>query len=385
MASLLIAIIYYAFINLGLSASQLGAGWPAMHGALGVPLSYSGALSVLICLGNISANLLNARLVRRLGTPNVTCLSALLMVCVVFGFSKSTAFWQLCLLAVLYGVGACNLDVALNNYIALHYSSRHMSWSHCMWGVGSAIGPHIMGYALSSGRGWSLGYGYVAIIQSALVLILFFCRPLWQKGDAATPVQEGRALSFRETVSIPGVKPLMLLFFCYSALEQVISLWASSYLVLHRGIPAETAAGFMGIFFLGITIGRALSGFLTLKLDDGQMVFLGQGIIALGVIILFLSLGNTVCLAGLMLVGLGCAPIYPCAAHMIPSRFGAAHSRSIVGVSFASGNLGNCLMSPLFGLLAGHGAVSLFPVYLAVMLCCMVAMAIRLRRMDIAA
>lgn len=370
MIQLLLPIIYLAFISLGLPDSLLGSAWPTMYQEFGVPLSYAGGISMIISAGTIVSSLLSDRLTHRLGTGRVTAFSVLLTALALFGFSISHSYWLLCLWAIPYGLGAGSVDAALNNDVALHYASRHMSWLHCMWGVGASLGPYLMGRALTGGAGWNEGYRWVAVIQVVLTLILFMSLPLWKRassGDDSAP-GAGRALTLREIVSIPGAKAVMLTFFCYCALEQTAGLWSSSYLTLYRGMAPEAAAGFASLFFIGITAGRAISGFLTLRFSDVRMVRLGQAVTALGVAALLLPLGTALAPAGLILVGLGCAPIYPSVIHSTPENFGADKSQALIGVQMASAYVGTCLMPPLFGLLAERVSVSLFPFYLLVML-----------------
>ena len=378
MFQLLLAIIYLAFISLGLPDSLLGSAWPAMYQELAVPVSYAGIISMIIAVGTIISSLHSDRLTRRFGTGRVTAFSVLMTAAALFGFSISRSYVMLCLWAIPYGLGAGSVDASLNNYVALHYKSRHMSWLHCMWGIGASLGPYVMGYALSGGQGWNMGYRYIAILQIALTAILFLSLPLWEKKQeltSASSLVEGnnRPLSLREIIRIPGAKEVMVTFFCYCALEQTTGLWASSYLVLRRGLSADTA-GFASLFFVGITLGRALSGFLTLKFNDTQMIRLGQGFTASGILFLFLPFGNGSALIGLGLIGLGCAPVYPSIIHATPKHFGAEKSQAMIGVQMAAAYVGTCLMPPVFGLIANHISVGLLPLYLLLILALMVFM-----------
>ena len=368
--SLLLGVIYLAFISLGLPDSLLGSAWPSMYGPLGVPMSFAGVISALISAGTIVSSLMSDRLTKRWGAGRVTAISVGLTAAALAGFSASASFWALCLWAVPYGLGAGSVDAALNNYVALHYASRHMSWLHCMWGLGATAGPYIMGCALTTGMGWQGGYRIISVLQVALTLILIASLPQWKvrSGGAEEGDGSARPLTLGEIVRIPGAKAVMLTFFCYCALEQTAGLWASSYLVLQRGVTPERAASFSGLFFIGITAGRALNGFLTLKLNDRQLIRLGQAIIASGVLALLLPLGQGVSLAGLVLIGLGCAPIYPCVIHSTPDHFGAENSQAIIGVQMASAYTGVCVMPPLFGLIANHLSTGLFPLFLLAVL-----------------
>lgn len=379
MFQLLLVIIYISFISLGLPDSLLGSAWPSIYPELKVPVSYAGIISMIIALGTIVSSLQSDRLTRKLGTGKVTAFSVGMTAAALFGFSISHSFWMLCLWAVPYGLGAGSVDASLNNYVALHYESRHMSWLHCMWGVGATIGPYIMGFALTGGMTWNGGYRIISVLQIVLTILLAVSLPLWKGKKSADSSSENsqaqpRAFSIKSILRIPGAKEVMVCFFCYCAVEQTAALWASSYLTLYKGIPAETAARFAGMFFIGITVGRALSGFLTMKLNDVQMIRLGQGLIGAGVLIMLLPLGAGASLAGLIIIGLGCAPIYPCIIHSTPDRFGADRSQAIIGVQMASAYVGTCLMPPLFGLIANHVSVSLFPVYMLVILVLMTVM-----------
>ena len=386
MVQLLLAVIYLAFISLGLPDSLLGAAWPSMQAQLGVPVSSAGVISTIIALGTVVSSLQSDRLTRKLGAGLVTALSVLLTALALLGFSLSRSFPALCLFAIPYGLGAGSVDAALNNYVALHYASRHMSWLHCMWGVGTTVGPYVMEYALTGGQGWNAGYRYIAILQFAITLAVFLSLPLWKKRAAQTRAEDaaadvGRALSLKEIARIPGAKDVMAAFFCYCAVEATTMLWASSYLALARGVSAEAAAGYASLFFIGITVGRALNGFLTMRFSDAQMIRAGQALVALGALLLLLPLGTGAALAGLVAIGLGCAPIYPCIIHSTPERFGADRSQALIGVQMASAYVGTLLMPPLFGLIADHISIGLFPVFLLVALAVMALMHERLVRM----
>ena len=368
-----------AFISLGLPDALLGAAWPSMYRDFSVPVSYSGIIFMIIAGGTIVSSLQSDRLTKRLGAGAVTAISVLTTALALFGFSISRSYIALCLWAIPYGLGAGSVDAALNNYVAVHYASRHMSWLHCMWGIGASLGPYIMGYALTGGLSWNSGYRYIAVLQIGLTAVLFLTLPLW-RGQAKTARKTGAVdtkaepLPLRHVVSIPGVKEIMITFFCYCAVEQTANLWASSYLVLHQEVSAETAAGFASLFFVGITVGRFLSGFLTLLLNDTQMIRLGQGLIAVGIITLLLPFGTITSLAGLLLIGLGCAPVYPSIIHATPANFGEDKSQAMIGVQMASAYAGTCLMPPVFGLVANHLGISLLPFYLMVILIVMVFM-----------
>lgn len=377
MVHLLLAVIYMAFISLGLPDALLGSAWPIMHLEFDVPVSYAGIIYAIISAGTIISSLCSDYLTKKLGAGKVTAVSVGMTAIALLGFSFSTAYWQLLLWAIPYGLGAGSVDACLNNYVAVHYESHHMSWLHCMWGLGASMGPYIMSYVLTNGQIWNMGYRYVGILQLVLTVLLIFSLPLWKKRlgvKESTGSAETEALSLPEIFEIPGAKSIIVMFFCYCALEQTAGLWASSYLVMHKGIAEKIAAQFGSLFYIGITIGRFISGFVTFKLNDSQMIRLGQVIIGIGILTMFLPLGDMAALAGLIIIGLGCAPIYPCVIHSTPEHFGADKSQSIVGVQMASAYVGTLCMPPLFGLIANHMNVALLPVYLLMILVLMFVM-----------
>lgn len=383
MVHLLLVIIYLSFISLGLPDGLLGAAWPTVYQELAVPVSYAGIIAMIISAGTIISSLMSDRLTYKLGTGKVTAISVMMTAAALLGFSTCNAFWMLCLWAIPYGLGAGSVDASLNNYVALHYESRHMSWLHCMWGVGAAVGPYIMGYVLSVGKHWTLGYRGVGIIQIVLTVILFLSLPLWKERKDSNAVQQetnAKPLTLFQIFKIPGAKEVMITFFCYCALEQTTALWASSYLTLHKGVPTETAAAFASIFFIGITAGRLLNGFLTIKFNDRQLIRGGEFIIFTGIVAMLLPVGKTVSLIGFILIGLGCAPIYPCIIHSTPENFGEDRSQALIGVQMASAYIGIFLMPPLFGLIANHINVALLPEYILIILILMACMHERMLR-----
>ena len=379
MASLLLPVIYLAFISLGLPDALLGSAWPSMYTELGASLSWAGIVSMIISVGTIVSALCSERLNLRLGTGGVTFLSVMLTAVALLGFSLSTSFWQLCLWAVPYGLGAGSVDAALNNYVALHYESRHMSWLHCMWGVGASIGPVIMGRALAGGT-WQGGYRTIALLQFALTAVLLLSLRLWKRPQANVEGADFKPHPIPELLRRPGVPQVLLCFFCYSALEATAGMWAASYCTLVRGIDAETAARWASLFYVGITIGRGVCGFLTMKISDQNMIRLGQTLIAAGVVLVLAPLGQGTLFAGLITVGLGCAPIYPSIIHETPVNFGRDVSMSMTGLQMATAYVGSCLMPPLFGLLAQYVTPTLYPWFLAVILALMFVMAESLHR-----
>ncbi len=373
---LLLSLIYLAFISLGLPDSLLGSAWPVIRTEFSVPISYMGIVSMIIALGTVLAGLFSERLTKKFGTRGVTVISVLLTAAALYGFSTTNALWQMCLWAIPYGLGAGAIDAALNNYVALHYNSRHMSWLHCFWGVGTVISPYVMSYSLKFSN-WQSGYRLVSFLQLAIALVLIVTLPVWKvnkaKDEEATNAE---VLGLKGTLKIKGVPFLLLAFFCYCAAEATAMHWASSYLVGARGIGKETAAALASMFYIGITLGRFLAGFITDKLGDSKMIKLGTAIALVGVVGIFVPI-KIVTVIGFIIIGLGCAPIYPCIIHATPSNFGAENSQGIIGVQMASAYMGTLFMPPLFGIIANHISLKLMPLYLILLFGLMIIMIIK--------
>ena len=382
MTHLLIVVIYLAFISLGLPDAVFGGAWPTMYLQFEVPVSYAGIVTIIIALGTIISSLQSDRMTYKLGTGKVTAISVAMTAFALFGFSISGSFIELCLWAIPYGLGAGGVDASINNYVALHYSSRVMSWLHCMWGLGAMIGPYVVGFVLTGGGSWNRGYQLIALLQAILTAILIISLPLWKKRttvvDESGEEVAASALSLKEVYAIKGAKEIMIAFFCYCALEQTAGLWASSYMVLHKGVSAEVAASYASMFYIGITVGRFLSGFMTMKFNDKQMIRIGFAVLGVGVGVLFLPLSEYVALTGFVLIGMGCAPIYPCVIHSTPEIFGADKSQAIIGVQMASAYVGTLLMPSVFGIIVNHISAGLLPAYLCMILLLMVVMYERL-------
>lgn len=379
MVSLLLAIIYMAFISLGLPDSLLGSAWPVMRLELGAPISYAGIISMIIALGTIVSSLLSSRMIRKLGPGLVTAISVAMTAAALFGFSISGQFFMLCLWAIPYGLGAGAVDAALNNYVAVHYSSRQMSWLHAFWGVGVTISPYIMSSCLTRGLGWQAGYRNVSILQVILTVILSAALPLWKRSGGDSEAEDAPDVPLSKAVKIPGVPFVMLAFFGFCALETTAGLWASSYLVGARGVDAETAARFTALFYMGETAGRIANGFIADRFGDRRMIRVGIIIMVIG-IALVLTPVNAVSLVGLVVIGLGAAPVYPCIIHATPNNFGKENSQALVGIQMASAYTGSTFMPPLFGLIAQHINVSLYPWYLLVFAALMLFMTETLNR-----
>ncbi len=374
MYSLLLALIYLAFISLGLPDSLLGAGWPTMYGELGVPVSYMGIVSMVISGGTIISSLMSDRLTRKFGARVVTVVSVFLTAGALFGFSFSDRFWMLILFSVPYGLGAGAIDAALNNYIALHYSARHMSWLHCFWGVGAIVSPFIMSYALTSST-WNDGCRIVGYIQLGIAALLLVTLPVWKINSKKTDAVEQKNIGLLGALKIKGVPFILIGFFAYCAAEATAMQWASTYFVEVKHISEAQAAQFASLFYIGITAGRFLSGFVSAKIGDRRMIIIGASVLTLGIILLVIPVtAAELSLAGFVIIGLGCAPIYPSIIHSTPANFGAENSGAIIGIQMACAYVGSTFMPPLFGLIGSATDFAILPLYLIVFVVLMLVM-----------
>lgn len=389
MFSFLLLIIYLSFISLGLPDALLGSAWPIMHEELKVPLSYSGSVYMLISCCTILSSLKSESLNRRFGTGKITAFSVLLTALAIFGFSMSRSFYMLLLFAIPYGLGAGSVDAALNHYVALHYSSRHMNWLHCMWGIGASIGPYIMGFVLQRGYSWSKGYFLIGMLQAGLTFLLFLSLGLWKEKEedmndlVKVEMHEGeegkKAMSFREILRIPGAKECIASFFFYCAIEQTIGLWSGSFMVYSLRIDAKLAASFVALFYFGITFGRFWAGIFSAKWKDEELILGGITILFLGIALLFpaglssgkqlfgMELRQVFVVLSLLFMGLGCAPIYPAIIHSTPYNFGAENTSALIGKQMASAYIGSLSLPPIFGVLAKNFGTELFPFYAVVL------------------
>ncbi len=391
MYSLLLAIIYLSFISLGLPDSLIGSAWPIMHVDLGVSMSSAGVITIIISVGTIIASFFSNALTNKLGTGLVTAISVALTALGLIGFSFAKAFWMLCVFAIPYGLGAGAVDAALNNYVALNYPARHLSWLHCMWGVGASISPYIMSFALTGGLGWGSGFRIVFHIQISLSAILFFTLPVWKKcakkssnfennlnrisGNSAIEQAEQKKVSTASVFKIKGIFLVFVAFFAYCAMEQTAGLWATSYLVNYKGIDATVAAKFASFFYIGITLGRGISGFFAEKLGDKRLIRFGTTIILIGILLVAIpTSASAPSLVGLIVIGLGCAPIYPAIIHSTPDNFGKENSQAVIGVQMAFAYIGITAMPPLFGLIAEKINIGLYSAYLLVFALLMLVM-----------
>ena len=364
----LLMMIYLSFISLGLPDSMLGSAWPAMNVSLNAPLWGAGLVQMLISFCTIISSLNSAKLIRRFGTGKLTAISVATTALALLGFSLAKNYAFLLLMAVPLGLGAGAVDAGLNNYVALHCEAKHISWLHCFWGVGTIIGPMILSAVLRVGGSWATGYRAVGLIQCAVSALLFATLGMWKRGNIQQEEYGAKALSVWEVLSLPGAKAGMVTFLCYCAVESTLGLWGATYISQVRGVDEATAASFGAMFYIGITVGRAISGFMAMKLLPKQMVRVGQALLALGCIFMMIPAGSTLSGIGLVVCGLGCAPIYPNIIQDTPVNYGTENSQAAIGVQMAFAYVGSTFLPSIFGALAGVGGYGLLP-YFAISIC----------------
>ncbi len=366
--TVLLIIIYAAFISLGLPDSLLGSAWPVMRTGFDAPVAVAGYLSMTICLGTIVSSFLSSRILARYSTGTVTAVSVAMTAVALCGFSFAPSVWFMFLMAVPLGLGAGSVDASLNNFVALHYESKHMNWLHCFWGIGATIGPMIMAFNIDSGKGWRAGYLTVAIIQGILVAVLFSTLGMWKNGTAGKEAEDTgtRFISNREALRLPNAKLAMLGFIFFSATETTTGLWASSYLTACRSFTAADAATVTSCFYGGITAGRLIAGFISIKAKSADLIRWGQLICVAGALCILLPLPSAFAVAGIIMIGFGTAPVFPAMLHETPNRFGKDISQALVGIEMGTAYIGSLVAPMLLGQLVPMAGMGLYPYYILV-------------------
>ena len=369
MTTLLLLIIYLAFISLGLPDALLGTAWPVMQLELDLPMEVAGVLSMTITSGTIISSLASGRLLKRYGTGKVTSISVLMTAAALLGFYLAPSLIWLIICAIPLGLGAGAVDTGLNDYVAINYEARHMSWLHSFWGVGASLSPIIMSQFILQGHAWREGYLTISIIQFALVAILFLSVPLWSKVAATEESQLIQAIEAEATASktatkplqVKGVKYALLTFLFYCGIEAGVGLWGSSFLVNIKNFDPAIAARWVSFYYGGITIGRFITGFITFKMSNKALIRTGQMTALIGTILLFLPLPQIFLMSSFVIIGLGLAPIFPCMIHETPANFGKQHSQILIGYQMAAAYTGTTFIPPLIGLFAGQLTIAIFP------------------------
>lgn len=380
MATILLVFIYIFYIGLGVPDSLLGAAWPAIYSELSVPVSYASFISSIISCGTVFSSLFSTRVIAKLGTPRVTVLSTSLTAIALLGFSCSHNFLWLCICGIPLGIGAGSIDTALNNYVALHYTSMQINFLHCFYGVGVTVSPYLMSLALSDNMNWRGGYRTVFFIQLTLAALSVISLPIWKKVKQALPQEEPiRVLSLSQMLRRRKIWASCGVFLGISSLESTCLIWGSTYLSESVGMSADVAAALITFYFIGMTVGRLLSGLLTIKYSDWQIIFSGQAVIFVAIILLLMQTNAIITALGLFLIGLGNGPIFPNITHLTPGLYSKETSQSIIGIEMAFSNLSIMLTPILFGVVTTYTGVAIFPKFLLIMFLIMIGCTITLK------
>jgi len=370
MAILLLILIYIAFISLGLPDALLGAGWPVIQPEFGVGYGFAGLVQMAVSGGTIVSSFLSGRVLARFGTGRVTAISVAFTCVALFGYAFAPSFLWLLVFAVPLGLGAGAVDSGLNAYVAAHYESRHMSWLHSFWGIGALSGPLVLSALLSRGLAWRKGYLGIAIFQLVLVIVLVLAVPLWDKIKERLSMgqlpEKGSQRALLSSLSVKGVGLALTVFFFYCGVESTMGLWGGSFLFLTKGMDAAAAATWVSLFYASITLGRILSGFITFRVSNSNLIRTGSLVVLAGVVLMLVPGPQALSPMGFVLVGFGCAPIFPCMLHETPVRFGVAQSRAIMGIQLAVSYIGATILPLLFGFIAANITLALLPVFLVV-------------------
>lgn len=382
MATALLIIIYIAFIGLGIPDSLFGTAWPAIYSEFELPISFGSFVTIIISCGTVLSSVISSKIISRLGTNKVSAYSTLLTALALLGFSFAPNLWVMCFWAIILGIGAGAIDVALNNYVAIHYSATHMSFLHCFYGVGVSVSPYILSLVIAGNFGWRGGYRIAFAIQLIITLLLFLSLPLWRKahgGENESEENTHKDLSFGSVLKIPGVKMMCSLFIASCAIECTCGGWGSTFLVEYKHLPAEKAAQIIMIYYIGMTLGRFLSGVLAAKLHSWKIIKLGQIVLGLALLLLILPGGVYLCALGMFLIGLGNGPLFPNFNYLTPENFGSDISQSIIGIQMASAYIGIMIAPTVCGLLGQVFGMVIFPYYLIVFYAIMIPVTIRIK------
>lgn len=369
MATFLLVVIYIAFIGLGIPDSLFGTAWPAIYSEFSLPISFGSFVTVIISCGTVISSLMSSKIINRFGTNKVSAFSTLLTALSLFGFSISPNIWTMCILAVPLGIGAGAIDIALNNYVALHYTAKDMSFLHCFYGIGVSVSPYILSLVIDGKYGWRGGYKIAFAIQIIITLILLFSLPIWKKAHPAQQAssdEKPKTLTFLQTLKIPGVKFMCCLFITSCAIESCCGALGSTFLVEYKHLTEEAAAKIVMIYYIGMTVGRFLSGVFSSKFHSWQIVKAGEAILGTALLLMFLPFGAAVSAVAMFLIGLGNGPLFPNFNYLAPESFGSDVSSSVIATQMSSAYIGIMLAPALCGICGQVFGMAIFPFYLLI-------------------
>ncbi len=369
----LLVVIYIAFIGLGVPDSLIGSAWPAIHTEMNIPVEAVSVLTFIISGCTVLSSMFSAGILNKFGTAKVTAFSTAMTAAALLGFSFAPSFWFMIPLAVVLGLGAGAIDSGLNNYVALHFKASHMNFLHCFYGVGVSLSPYLMSQALSN-AGWRSGYRYAFYVQAAITLLLIISVPMWKKSSSADESEEENSvnLTLVQMAKMPEVRQVWIIMLATNAIEYACGVWGSTYLVSEKGFEARHGALALTVYYVGMSVGRFVSGLLSDKISTWKRIGIGSAILAPAILLMLLPLHGAVTVAGLFLVGLGNGSIYPNMIHLTPHNFGKDVSQSIMGSQIAFAYIGVMLAPPAVSLISGLFGIKIYPVLLAVLYAIMV-------------
>lgn len=385
---LLLAVIYAAFISLGLPDGALGVAWPFMRQDFGKTLEAAGILTIILTICSAVSSILGSRLTVRFGIGILTLSSCLMTATGLLGYSLAPVFIALVPAVLLLGFGQGAIDAGLNSYVASHYSSRHMNWLHSCWGIGATAGPAVITAAIAGGMGWRTGYRILALIQGSVAVLLFLSLGLWQRvhtlrttaastasvlDAAVAPDTADGTISANKTPSASELKKenraaaaQVAIFALYVSCEFAIGLWGYSLLVESRGVSEVTAGIWMATYYGAITGGRLVTGMVVNRLGNKLMIRLGLSVAFFGLLLLFLpflipALPEWFNALAVILIGTGFAPVYPCTSHETPRRFRPGKAERVMGYQVGAACLGGAFLPAALGIAARYSTLEILP------------------------
>ena len=367
---ILLTIVYLAIFGIGMRATILGAAWPYMYAELGVHDTYLGIVATIMLCGNMVASTFSGKLLKRFDASIIAVVSMLIMSVSIISSALMGNFVFLCIMALPHGLAAGLSFTAFFCYISINFQAKYLNWLNCLWALGAAAGPIVMLFGFNLCDSWRMGYYLTGGFQLLMALVLFLSLPSLRKHDSGIKQQEAASTdaSYKRILKRPGVILALLACFTYNSIEATINLWGSSYLVFVRGVSEDIAAECISLFFIGIACGLFLSGLLSTRLEIRRIIWLGCGLIAIGLSLSFTGHFNDwFYLTGFTLMGLGCAPIFPSLIYLTPVRFGKDDAPVIIGLQIAMAYLGSVASSTL-GSFADYIYENMFSVSLVFLL-----------------
>ncbi|MFA5560697.1 MAG: MFS transporter [Acholeplasmataceae bacterium] len=367
----LLIVIYLAFISMGLPSSILGAIWPVAHLDLGATIKQVGTIFMVVQISIVAATLSGNRLINRFSNNKMVMFGLFLISVSLIGYSFSPNYLVIMLFSIPLGFGIGSIDVSLTSYVSKNFQAKHVNWLQSFWGMGATIGPIIMSLFLANPGGWRTGYRLIAAIQVLVLIIIASTLSLWKNNDLNKVKEKIEQFDSKPKIPLfktPFLTIAVISFFLYIAVEHTTGLWASSYLVGHQGFDEVLAARTVSLFYIGITTGRILAGFLSIKIKGRNLIRVGQGLIFIGILLMFVNSIQAIAILSILIIGLGCAPIFPTMLHESKHRFGTNNLQAIIGLQLSIAYMASIIMQPLFGQIQQMFGLQILPIFILVAL-----------------